>query len=44
MEMGMPTEAQTDDDALREIREIYRRFPSQELADIVQFFEESLQI
>ena len=44
MELGMPTEAQTDDDALREIREIYRRFPSQELADIVQFFEESLQI
>lgn len=44
MELGMPTEAQTDDDALREIRAIYMRYPSQELADIIQFYEESLQI
>ena len=42
MESGLPTEEQLDDDALREIREIYRRFPSQELADIIQFYEESL--
>jgi hypothetical protein len=42
MELGMPTEEQTDDDALREIRAIYMRYPSQELADIIQFYEESL--
>lgn len=44
MELGMPTEAQVEDDALREMREIYRRFPSQDLFDVIQFFEESLQI
>lgn len=42
MELGMPTEAQVEDDALREMKEIYRRFPSQDLADVIQFFEESL--
>lgn len=42
METGMPTQEQNDDDALRELRAIYMMYPSQELADIIQFYEESI--
>ncbi len=39
---GIPSPEQVDDDALIEMRAIYRMYPSQELADIIQFYEESL--
>ena len=42
METGMPTQEQNDDDALRELRAVYMMYPSQELADIIQFYEESI--
>ena len=40
---GIPDNQQIEDDALIEMRAIYRMYPSQELADIIQFYEESLQ-
>lgn len=40
---GIPDNQQVEDDALIEMRAIYRMYPSQELADIIQFYEESLQ-
>lgn len=40
---GIPDAIQAEDDALIEMRAIYRMYPSQELADIIQFYEESLQ-
>ena len=39
---NIPSMDQADDDALVEMRAIYRMYPSQELADIIQFYEESL--
>jgi hypothetical protein len=41
VDMAMPSDEQNDDDALRELRAIYMLYPSQELADIIQFYEES---
>lgn len=43
MSAGIPAPEQDDDNALLEMRAIYRMYPSQELADIIQFYEESLQ-
>ena len=43
MGAGIPEMDQVEDDALIEMRAIYRMYPSQELADIIQFYEESLQ-
>jgi len=40
---GIPDEAELDDNALIEMRAIYRAYPSQELADIIQFYEDSLR-
>jgi len=42
MGAGIPELGQDEDDALIEMRAIYRMYPSQELADIIQFYEESL--
>lgn len=36
------TEAEMMDDALMELRAIYNTYPSQELADIIQFYEDAL--
>lgn len=39
---GIPDEASLERDALIQMREIYRRYPTQEIADIIAFYEESL--
>jgi hypothetical protein len=40
---GIPSEAQLDDDAFREMQAIYEMYPSQELADIIQFYLDARQ-
>lgn len=39
---GVPmSEAELMDDSIRELRAIYELYPSQELADIIQFYEDA---
>ena len=40
---GIPSEAQMADDALMEMQAIYEMYPSQELADIIQFYLDARQ-
>jgi hypothetical protein len=41
MESGIPDEMSMNDDALRELKAIYSMYPSQDLADVIQFYEQS---
>jgi len=43
MGAGIPSQAQLDDDALREMQAIFDAYPSQELADIIQFYLDARQ-
>lgn len=39
---GVPmSEAELMDDSIRELRAIFELYPSQELADIIQFYEDA---
>jgi len=41
MASGIPNEMSANDDALRELKAIYSAYPSQDLADVIQFYEQS---
>ena len=41
MGAGIPNEMSANDDALRELKAIYSSYPSQDLADVIQFYEQS---
>ena len=41
MASGIPSEMSANDDALRELKAIYSAYPSQDLADVIQFYEQS---
>ena len=41
MGAGIPNEMSANDDALLELKAIYSAYPSQDLADVIQFYEQS---